>query len=385
MAYERSRKFVPIRLDNKWAHINLGMGCNNGCGYCIQEKDVDYDNSGIHNDFSVKSLLKQLEEHPFVSKRQPLVIGNATDPFLKKNLDDVKALLKGLESQNYKSSVSIITKLYPKDRGILGNKTLNMLSRFINIKPVLLVSYVGYKNRKLEPPSGKDRVKLIRQAHDRGIPTILYYRPLSATWMDDGEPVLEKIERVATETKGNIDALVYGGLYYTEEIQANIKKRGLPEPFKNPLVGKNYDSRTIRRDLKKIFRRVNPGLGMFQSTSCGVSYVQGQQNFLGYYGLRSLESKSKECGHPCIPEQRDLCAKKTKKVSSWSIRKVLKELGLKGTKFENHAKFVRIYTKLNPTQYNYARQNLSKFTLDDRIIEYNKKNNTLLYRNSISP
>lgn len=369
--YKQSRKFRPIRKDGKFTHVNYGMGCTNGCAYCIQQKDLEYNHGSSPHDFSVDSLVEQLERDQLVSRKQPLVIGNATDPFLKRNLDHTKGLLRKLDRKRYKSPLAIITKTYPDDRFFFGNSTLRAVRDLRHLKPVILVSYVGYKDRKLERVSGESRLQLMKEASQKyKIPTILYCRPLVKAWMDeDGESHEEKIERIANETKGIIDAVVFGGLYYPEEVRDEIMRKGLKEPFDECFSGKRLDDPGVAHKLKKTFNKVNPEVPVFRSTSCGVSYVNGTPCFFGYYGLRSLERDNLECNDSCNDQQRDLCRTETKKVSWWQVRRTLREIGLK-SKFKNHPLFVRVYDKLEKDQRYYLRHNLCKFVLDDTEIGF---------------
>ncbi|MCF7861777.1 hypothetical protein K9M79_06035 [Candidatus Woesearchaeota archaeon] len=360
-----SRAFQSIRLDQKWTHINYGMGCPNGCVYCIQLKDIEYDPNNTDKRYSIDSLINQIDNHKYVSKRQPLVIGNATDPFLKPNLNDVKTLLTELDQRKYKNPVSIITKIYPDDKYLFGNKTLKTLRKLKHLKPSLLVSYVGYKNKSIEKVSGKKRVRLLKEAHDYGIPTILYYRPIVRAWMDDkDEPFHKKVERVAKETKKSIDAVVMSGLYFTEEIFQNTKKRNLPLPFDQPWSGKRQDNEKNIPEVVNIFKNINPKAALFTSTSCAVSYLYKMPNFVGYYGLRVLEKRDRECHNICAPKQRDTCRTKTPKVKNRLIKRALKEINI-NAKFKNHPLLVRVFKEISMSDKYYLMQNLNKLVIDD--------------------
>jgi DNA repair photolyase len=367
--HKNSRSFFPVQVDHKWTYINFSIGCTLKCAYCIQQKDAEYNYNGINKQFSVASIMEQLKNYSYISKKQSMVIGNNSDPFLPQNLEDTLSLLAELDKAGYSGITGLITKVYPGAKSE-DNKAIRVIKELKNLKPVLLVSYAGYTDNRVESAPSEDRLLLMKQAHEKNIPVILYLRPISKTWMEEPNESFEsKIERVAKETKGKIDAVVYGGLYYNEEIQARVREIELPEPFNDSSTEKRYDSPHLQEQIKKIFNQINPEVPLFKSTSCGVSYTFKQPNFIGYYGLRSMESPFLECRSYCTPGQRDICREGSEKVTDEDVKRVLTEIGLGDVTFKNTPKAVRIHIPYDHEHVEYLNQNLSKYIIWDNLFK----------------
>lgn len=381
--YKSSRNFSPVQLDHKGTYLNFGIGCTLQCAYCVQQKDAEYNPRSINKQFSVASIMEQLKNYSYISKKQAMTIGNNSDPFLPQNLEDTLVLLTELDKAGYGGITELITKVYPGAKGN-DNKALDTIKGLKNLKPVLLVSYAGYTDKRIETAPKEDRLLLMQQAHDKGIPTILYLRPISKAWMEEPHESFEaKIERVAKETKGKIDAVVYGGLYYSDEVQAHVKELGLTEPFSDTSTEKRYDTPHLPEQVKKIFNQVNPEVPLFQSTSCGVSYVFQQPNFIGYYGLRAMESPFMECRASCTPGQRDICREGSEKVTEDDVKKELETIGLGNVKFKNTPKAVRIHIPYNHEHIEHLNQNLSKYIIWDDLFKILKESRYEVHRTNL--
>ena len=83
-----------------------------------------------------------------------------------------------LDKRKFKNIVGLITRTYADE------DTLDVIASLKNLRPIIMVTYAGYQNRKLEGAPKNMRIKLIKEVKSRNIPVLLYLRPLAKEWLE---------------------------------------------------------------------------------------------------------------------------------------------------------------------------------------------------------
>ncbi len=371
--FNHSNKYAPIKQMNTWLAINPSYGCTNGCGYCINLKDRDHPQA-INSQFDAETTLDLILNNPLITSDIPLAFYNESDPFLKKNHDDLVKILYGLEKKGFKNIAGIITKTMPSKR------TIKFIKQLENLKPVVLVSNANLE-KMIVPRTYEERVKITKQFSKKGllnnkVPTILYLRPVVREWYRG--KFEEKMEQLAHDLNGYADAVVVSGLIYTEEIKHNLvernikinnPKRKIPLPNYDPGAGKRLQHQDLA-DIKRIFSNTAPDLPVFTNTSCAVSYVFNHPNYIGYYGLRKVENK-KGCIHSCIDKQRKLC-RKGKSINKRYVRKLLDQAGRKDVNFKIGDNYILLHKEVGSNIHYFLRNSTHHWTFAPHTAEYKR-------------
>lgn len=302
--YVYSNEWQMITQLKSWVAINPSVGCVWNCAYCIQHKDKFYDTRDYkkvsilknHNqqEYTSQLILEEIKSSPLITTISPLTFYNYSDPFLPKNRKQLVEILSALDTDGFTNPVGLITKTYADD------DTINALSKLKNLRPVVLVSYAGYSDRRIESAGSLSRIEMMRKVHQRGVPVLQYLRPLVKEWL---EP--EQLEKNRDTVMNNIDGIVMSGIRLTPEIIRKISGLGLPIPKVN-----NYENKSFPKELQErvleVYQEVCP---VYRYTSCGVSATLGIPDYNSHLKFIK-ETQCKEysiCPLPCKDQQSKIC------------------------------------------------------------------------------
>mgnify|MGYP001428947820 CR=1 FL=1 len=311
--FKYSEEYKFISPGKSWIFVNPNHGCNLGCEYCVEQKD-DWFKREVTSIYSVEETIKNLEESPLIIKnKSPLSFFNYSDPFLSENTGKLIEILDYLNSNNWTNKVGLISKIHP------GEKTLEKLSKFQNLKMGLFVSYANL-NKGLEKASSKKRIQLMKDSHDLGIPTIDYIRPLVREWISK-----DKIKDLADKINGHVDAVSLSGIRLTPEIINNLEEKSLPTPVARTYLKKQRNNE-LNKEVIEIIEEVT-GVPSFVHTSCAMSYLFNEPD----YNSHDIRDKLKEdaCRFPCVPSQREICYSRKCDTSNEEIKDILSKLNKK--------------------------------------------------------
>jgi|SaaInlV_120m_DNA_4_1040238.scaffolds.fasta_scaffold00246_19 DNA repair photolyase len=298
----------PLRFFTSYLGVNPSYGCNNGCGYCMLEKDIP-NPSKVRRITTPKTTLELLINDGKVTKTSPLAFYNLSDPFHKENVSDLLQILEGLEKAGQENIIALITKLNP-EKTAPEHDALKRISELESLRPVIVVSYANV-SEKIEPPSKNERIKLMANAKMLGIPVVHYARPLFHGWTSE-----EKVIEMAKETSGIVDSVVIGGIKLEKGIRARLEKRGVEMPPYKDDDGRKID-RKFMEFVVHTYNKMNPELGVFYNTSCGISNALKISHYMGYQWNFSLNNKSGYCKKPCNAEQRERCGEAEPPIKSY--------------------------------------------------------------------
>jgi DNA repair photolyase len=276
--------------------INPAHGCNSGCGYCILEKD-NPNPTKIVKSSTAKFTLEMILKSDKVSKINPITFYNQSDPFLKQNIPDLMHIIEGMEKNNYQNPLILITKLNPDKT---DQAVLKEISQLKNLKPVIMVTYANVP-KKVEPVSKSGRIELMARSKELGIPVVQYARPLWEKWTP-----FDKVQEMVSETADKVDSVIVGGLVVSNEIKAKLKRKNVVIPSwdndKGRFLNSNYRKRIINE-----YKRVNPDLGIFVNSSCGISAALKVPNYMGYQVGFKRSYNQDNCSRPCSAKQKEIC------------------------------------------------------------------------------
>ena len=134
----------PLRFFTSYLGVNPSYGCNNGCGYCMLEKDMP-NPSKVRRIMTPKTTLDLLLNDEKVTKTSPLAFYNLSDPFHKENASDLLQILEGLEKAGHENIIALITKLNPEKTYFSSKSSTERLriTKLIKKEETVLVMFSG--------------------------------------------------------------------------------------------------------------------------------------------------------------------------------------------------------------------------------------------------
>lgn len=349
--YEQSFEYSLGTQLKSWYSLNPSFGCFWDCAYCIQHKDQYYNESDykkINKVFEWEDVVQEVMSNPRITSKTPLTFYNFSDPFLPQNTTDLRSILLELENRNFKNPVGLITRTF------VDKETLNTISNLKSLKPVVFVSYAGYTNPNIEKAPSHLRIRLMKELKNRGIPTVLYLRPLVQEWMEK-----DQMKRVYEETKDSIDSVVMSGIRMTPEIISKVKDKGLVVPYT-----KNYIHKFFPESLDKEVVDTFKDVPVFRYTSCGVSAILGIPDYNSHNGYFVYKGKGKDdkCELPCTKSQREICSCATDKIDESVLpvaKSLLSKIGYNDINICLENKALILDKEISQFDTTYLRHNLS--------------------------
>lgn len=273
---DRAREVVEYRKSG--LSLNHIQGCPLDCAYCIRHTyglwDQRQPRALMTDADAVECLVNHRYFRPHVTPLQ--LFNRATDPFLPAVCPHTFAVLEDLDSRRLTNHVLVITrhKMRPADA--------QRLNQFQHVKVTLLFTYSGIADQRIEPyPSqvAADSLRLMSAVSPRTYRTILYWRPLVPGLNDSPEHLAR-----ARALSEHADATVFTGLFYRDQIAAYYRANRLPEPYKDTARRKIVPETLEQRVLAAFAGSAT----LFRKTSCAVSFVHGEPDYNGHYGIREL-------------------------------------------------------------------------------------------------
>jgi len=353
--YEHSEDFSLLTQLKSWIAVNPSYGCIWDCAYCIQHKD-EFFNEGNYKkitrakhdgeEYSPEDVVGELMVSPRVTAKSPLVFYNFSDPFLPQNTKNLMSILKELDERKFTNPSGLITRTY------VGDNVLDELASLENLRRIVLVSYAGYQDKRIESAPNKQRVALIKKLNSRNIPVLLYLRPIVREWVEENQ-----FSRLRDEVGDYVDGVIMSGLRLTPEIINKIVGRGLTIP-NVPNHTNKFFPKDLQDEVRSVFNGVVP---VYRYTSCGVSSILGMPDYNDHSGFfrETAGIKIDECKLPCTENQIKMCSTR-KKPEEKRVRGLLDRIGLCEVGFEiKDSGVIIVDRKISSEERTFIRHNTS--------------------------
>jgi DNA repair photolyase len=242
---------------------------------------------------SNEDALSALLSHPhFVAGQTPIQIFNrATDPFLANVKPHLFWILQALDNQHLTNMVLLITRYKVTEEDMVFLESLR------HIRVTLFFTYSGGAQRKIEPIDPKiTRDSIITAGRFRKrTRTILYWRPLVVGWNDDDD-TMRHVLRLAE----NVDAIVFSGLFYRDQVAAHFEEEGITQPYQLAQRRKVLP-RELEQKVLRLYRESGAKTPLFRKSTCGAAYTHGLPDPNGHWGVQEI------CDI-CPAKQKEICA-----------------------------------------------------------------------------
>lgn len=199
MHYVKSKSILSAKNG-----MNLYRGCSHGCIYC-DSRSACYHMDHCFEDIEIKENAIELLEFALKKKRKKCMIGTGsmTDPYipLENDVENVKKTLELI--YKYGFGITLITK------SNLVLRDIDLLSKINNktkcVVQMTLTTFDEQLCKKIEPNvcTTKERVQVLKELHNAGIPTVVWLCPI-LPFINDTEENLRGILNYCVE------ANVYG-------------------------------------------------------------------------------------------------------------------------------------------------------------------------------
>lgn len=159
--------------------MNLYRGCQHGCIYC-DARSRCYQMDHVFEDIEVKGNAIELLESVLKSKRKPCMIGTGamSDPYipLESQLQMTRKSLELIDKYGFGVAIQTKSARILRDMDLL--QRIN--SRAKTVVQMTLTTYDEELCRKIEPnvSTTRERVEVLKQFQDAGIPTIVWLCPI---------------------------------------------------------------------------------------------------------------------------------------------------------------------------------------------------------------
>jgi DNA repair photolyase len=269
--------------------LNHVVGCPLDCGYCVRHLFANYDMKRPHLIIDDDEAVRRLVDHwAFQPHLTPIQIFNrATDPFLPGVKTHLFNTLAELDARALTNPVLVITRWH------IEQSDIERLERLRHLKLIVLVTWSGIDDRRIEPVDSAIAETTLRTLFERSVRTkaILYWRPIIAGINDTTDHLAR-----ARVLAGYADATVFTGLFFRDQIREHFRQAGVPDLYDDVARRK-----ILPRDIEERILTAFVGQPLFRKTSCGVAYAHGIADYNGHYGIREL------C-EICPESQRGRCA-----------------------------------------------------------------------------
>lgn len=355
LSYSHSTELQLFMQLKSWIAINPSFGCIWDCAYCIQHKDKFFNQTNhrevkkllINNSpYTPEDIFNEILANPRITPLTPLTFYNFSDPFLPQNSPDLIEILKRLDEREASNIVGLISKTLPEE------SVLDEIADLENLSVILLVSYAGYEDKRIETVPKEGRIELAKKAKSRKIPVLHYFRPIVKEWIKKGQ-----LEKARDDLGGFVDGVVMSGIRLTPEIIQVIRERNLPIPQVKNYTNKFFP-REIQEEILHLYKGVAP---VYRYTSCGVSSIfkipdyNAHLNFLRH----TQRDMFLECPLPCRDEQKRVCEGFIK-IEPIKIRSLLERINQEAADFrEIRAGMIILNRELPKEDLTYLRHNTS--------------------------
>lgn len=183
--------------------INPYLGCTVGCKYCYARfmKRFSKHAKGpwgtfVHWKSNIVDVLSR-EVQRLKHRKDIILLSSVTDPYqaIERRLNITRAALDILLEQQLR--VSVLTKCK------LARRDFDLFTRFRDIEFGVSLSSLSRKvSKSIEPRASapKERIQLLKSAHEKGIKTYAFISPL--------QPYITSLEPIFSQLKGNVDYIM---------------------------------------------------------------------------------------------------------------------------------------------------------------------------------
>jgi len=297
-----------VSVSNSSFSIDLWTGCAWQCAYChVQGTLQDIGEEGKmrkrplrRNKFTPSDILASLKEHPFfVPDQSILSLGTAsTEPFAPGEVcQSTYNLIETISKSGLKNPIWIITKA-----GI-PNDFENRLAKFSSTnKLIISICYAG-NPRSIEPIQN-NRWKNWKQAINVGASLHWYLRPLVSEWGADSKKIHDLFLKVYESLGNQIEAIVPGGLRWTDGIEYGLTE---VHNIEMPDIPKNDNIKTLSNNIWETIlecsSKLFPHTPIFKKSSCALSYCLKKASITNVQVQDHYSCQSSKCP----PSQRLIC------------------------------------------------------------------------------
>jgi DNA repair photolyase len=318
-----------VSVSNSSISIDLWIGCALQCSYChVQGTAEDLADNGKmpftpikRTRFTVDEVVDALIVHPFfVADDTVISIGTAsTEPFASNEVtESTFQIMDAFVKRGLRNPIWIVTK-----GGIPRGRKQDLARISGRIKGVM-ISLCWADNPKSIEPSQNNRFLRCDEAKEAGATIAWYMRPIVPEWSG----TLEKVEMMMLWVKyrygAYIDAIVPGGLRWTEGVE-----NGLVEIHRlsMPNIPRDDNLKDLPDDLWNTVLRLGnqyfPGVPIFRRSSCALTHM------LKVASITSVQDIAmNDCAEStCLVRQRRLCGEQSlSKLSIGDVQDVLDSL-----------------------------------------------------------
>ena len=175
-------------------------------------------------------------------------------------------------------------------------------------------------------PVNNNRFLNVREVHEAGAKIMWYFRPIVNEWNGDPIHIKKSITWVKNNYGNYIDAIITGGLRWTEGIEYGITELNNK---KMPNVPKDDNHKEMEKEswdtIKKFVVKNFGNIPLYLHSSCGLSYLLNRNS------INAIQSfKKNECLDSICPlTQRKLCESKTiYKLSIKEVKDIFAQIGI---------------------------------------------------------
>lgn len=329
---DSSHPLSCVSVSNTSISIDLWKGCAWKCAYChVQGTLQDIGKEGRmpikpepRSNFSIDEIIDALIVHPFFTAHQSVIsIGTAsTEPFASGEvLNSTFQIMQAFIKRNLRNPFWIITKAGIPD------SVIEELKQIVLSGNQIMISICWASNPKNIEPASANRFRNIIKAKSVGVKIAWYMRPIVAEWSGNLPKIETMIKEIANKYGSAIDAIVPGGLRWTEGIEY-----GLKEIFDQPMPRLTRDdnikvlSDEIWNGIFDFCKKYFPDTPVFRNSSCQISY------FLNLPSINLVQDINPNSCHSsvCDNNQRLLCEKRSvSNIDIKTLQKCLDKLALK--------------------------------------------------------
>lgn len=260
--------------------MNLYRGCTHGCIYC-DSRSLCYQFTHDFEDIEVKQNAPELLERALRSKRKKCMIGTGAmcDPYMhcEERLGLTRQCLELIDRYGY--GVAIQTK---SDRILRDIDLLQHIHEQAKcVVQMTLTTYDEKLCRIIEPhvSTTKERVRVLEECRDRGIPTIVWLSPI-LPFINDTRENIEGILEYCIQAK--VHGILNFGMGVTlregdrEYFYAALDRHfpGMKERYHNT-YGYSYNCESENSpQLMKLFRETCKAQGMLYRPEDCLQYMR---------------------------------------------------------------------------------------------------------------
>lgn len=314
----------PFEPRKSGLSINHVVGCPINCAYCVRHKDGNYEMKTPHALFSDEEIVRRLLRHPyFVMGVTPLQIFNkATDGFLPMVKPHLFKTLKLLDDQGVSNDVLLITRFK------IGERDCEFINSLKHLRVTILVTYSGIEDERIEPIPNKIPIQSLKVAYKNSerYRVILYWRPI-VSGLNDSDM---QIDFALNHLSECAHATVFTGLFYGDNVRQFFIDNHLPSLANDSARRKIFPEKLEDRILSKIKGSRAEGK-LFRKTSCAVSFVHGNADYNGHYGV--INDGKREICDICPPAQLKICANNHRTPTESDVRKQASLIGYRDLRF----------------------------------------------------